>query len=137
MVGDGVNDSAALAAASVGIAVHKSAEASLAAAPVYLAEEGLAPILELMQISQKTGQTIRMNFAASLGYNLLGASCAALGLINPLVAAILMPISSLTVVIISLTAGKLQKPQQPKRSDPETPETPKTPTTKAIQSRTT
>ena len=105
MVGDGVNDSAALATASVGIAVHNGAEASLAAAPVYLAEEGLQPILELMRISKSTGRTIRKNFAASLGYNVFGATFAAIGWINPLLAAILMPISSLTVVAISLTAG--------------------------------
>ena len=105
MVGDGVNDSAALATASVGVAVHNGAEASLAAAPVYLANEGLQPILELMRISKSTGSTIRKNFGASLSYNVIGATLAAIGWINPLVAAILMPISSLTVVAISLTAG--------------------------------
>jgi Cu2+-exporting ATPase len=106
MVGDGVNDSVALATASVGIAVHNSAEACLAAAPVYLAEAGLQPIVDLLSICNSTGHTIRLNFAASLMYNIAGATLAMIGWINPLVAAVLMPISSLTVVAISLSAGK-------------------------------
>ena len=106
MVGDGVNDCAALAAATVGLAVKNGAEASLLAAPVYLATPGLSPILDLLKLSQSTRRTMRTNFAVSLTYNIALATAAFLGLVNPLVAAIIMPISSLTVVSLSLSAGK-------------------------------
>lgn len=101
MVGDGVNDSAALAAASVGIAAHHSAETSLQAAPVYLGQPGLKGVLELWKLSCGTMKNIRRNFVVSLAYNAVAVVLAACGWINPLLAALLMPVSSVTVVALS------------------------------------
>ncbi len=101
MVGDGVNDAAAMARATAGVAVRGGAEASLAVADVYLSRPGLGALDQLMEGSERTLRVIRRNVALSLVYNVVGAGLAMGGWINPLMAAFLMPASSITVVLAS------------------------------------
>jgi Cu2+-exporting ATPase len=102
MVGDGANDALAMKRSSLGIAVAGAMDISLRASDVFLTKPSLTEIADLFHVSKETEKIIKRNFAFSLAYNCLGVGFALMGLVTPLFAAILMPISSLTVLFSTI-----------------------------------
>ncbi len=102
MVGDGVNDSVALASSDVAIAMGNSADVSMMVSDVVLLSSKLKSLKDAFIISKKTYKHIKQNLAFSLIYNTITIPIAAAGYIIPLFAALSMSLSSLVVVLNSL-----------------------------------
>jgi Cu2+-exporting ATPase len=102
MVGDGLNDTAALAAAHVSISPASALDAARVASDIVLLGQDMAPIGDALRISRQAARRIVENFAVSAGYNVIAVPLALVGLATPLAAAAAMSLSSITVSLNAL-----------------------------------
>lgn len=102
MVGDGLNDAGALQAASLGIAVSDDTACLVPACDAVLRGDRVVDLPAILAYARRARRVIVLCFAISIAYNVLGLSLALMGRLTPLATAILMPVSSLTVVALSV-----------------------------------
>ncbi len=108
MIGDGLNDTVALAGAHASIAPGSALDAARNAADVVVIKDTLEDVPALFAIARKAVRLSRQNFGIALGYNAIAVPIAVLGYATPLAAALAMSLSSVTVLLNAIRVGRVQ-----------------------------